>query len=230
MSIKRVLRPFAGVVPRPIAGGTGPVTRAPLGPGGGSAGGPAAGSGRGRSIPLGRDSNSLSYSGRGGAPVGPAPTGPTTGSPVAGVVYPGQLNSSAIDVSGPPKPSVVPEISDPTFPETAPFTDELNFADGVPFIDALIQQQTSHVDLGEEYFRVDPTLSEILNSLNPVRAVGSAPPVPEMFGVTPKRQQVQPLVTYVPGDSVSKAPSGMNLSTTPSPSPPEHPAPGGDTT
>ncbi len=123
-------------------------------------------------------------------PISPSGVGPTPGF---------QTDPPAITPSGPPR------ASDPT-------------SRGIRHA-ALAEQGPLHPTIGVEYYTIQPTLFEILSSLNPVQAVGSAP----------QRQQVQPLVTYSPGDSVSKAPSGMNLAITPSPSPPEHPAPSGDT-
>ena len=134
-------------------------------------------------------------------PVSASGVGPTSGFPV---------DPSAAVPSGPPL------AFDPS-------------SGGVP-PETLRQQRPVQQTIGVEYFRVDPTLSEILNSLNPVQAVGSEPPAPETFGIMPQRPPSRPIPIYSPGDSVSKAPSGMNLTTAPLPSPPEHPAPGEDIT
>ncbi len=141
--------------------------------------------------------------------------------PFAGVVPPlsaGGVGPTPGFQTDPPAttPSGPPRASDPT-------------SRGIRHA-ALPEQESLHPTIGVEYFRVDPTLSEILNSLNPVQAVGSEPPAPETFGITPQRPRSRPVPVYAPGDSVSKAPSGMNLTTAPLPSPPEHPAPGEDIT
>lgn len=128
-------------------------------------------------------------------PVSASGVGPTSGFPV---------DPPAAVPSGPPR------ASDPS-------------SSGVP-PETLRKQSPLHQTIGVEYFRVDPTLSEILNSLDPVQAVGPGPPA----GITQQRPRSRPVPIYAPGDSVSKAPSGMNLTTAPLPSPPEHPVPDDD--
>lgn len=132
-------------------------------------------------------------------PISPSGVGPTSGF---------QTDPPAITPSGPPR------ASDPT-------------SRGIRHAD-LAEQGPLHPTIGVEYYTIQPTLFEILSSLDPVQAVGSVPPAPETFGITLQKSPSRPIVTYTPGDSVSKAPAGMNLATTPSPSPPEHPAPNAD--
>ena len=147
--------------------------------------------------------------------------------PLAGVVPP-------VPAIGVGPTSGFPSDPQPEVPSGPPKSSDLS-SNGIPPealrqqrpIDPALGVEYFRVDptLGVEYFRVDPTLSEILNSLDPVQAVGSEPPA----GMPPQRPPPRPVPIYAPGDSVSKAPSGMNLATTPSPSAPEHPAPGEDT-
>lgn len=241
IGFEAALETFASTTLPSSPGGTGPIGPAPSGAGGGAAGAPAAGAGAGQNIPVAPTSTSASQSGAGGSPAGPSPVGPTSGSPSVGgagvdpsifdptasaniwnddtlaalaaqLIYDGQLDPSALDPNGPPPSSSVSRIE-----LFSPF-----------FLIRLggLTGRTPYYSLSMEYYRIEPTMSDLLSSLSPIQAVEIISSFPGLFGITPPSRQSSLIVTSAPGDSVSVAPSVLSgLVINPSPSPAENPPP-----